>query len=74
MPPVIIMGPSPYDPWYWHDWYWSRPWYWRIWHRPVYYGDTGGWAISWVTVVFFALGIWVLLGIISAMLAKRRKH
>lgn len=71
-PPVVVVGPSTYDPWYWHDWYYGRPWYWRVWHRPVYYGSAG-WAISWVTVVAFGIGTWFMLGIISAMLAKRRR-
>lgn len=74
MPPVIIYGGSPYDPGYWHDYYWGRPWYWRMWHRPVYYGDSGSWAISWVTVLAFGIGIWVLLGVISAATHRRRRY
>lgn len=71
-PPVVVIGPSPYDPSYWHDYYYSRPWWWRTWHRPVYYSNTG-FAISWVAVVGSVIGIWFLLGIISAVVSKRRR-
>lgn len=72
MPPVVIVGSSPFDPWYWHDWYWGRPWWWRIWHRPVYYGD-GSWAISMVTVVAVGFCAWVMLGVLSATVFRRRR-
>jgi len=72
LPPVVVIGSSPYDPWYWHDYYYGQPWWWRTWHRPVYYGNTG-FAISWVAVVGSVFGIWVLLGIISAFVSRRRR-
>lgn len=72
-PPVIITGPSTYEPGHWHDWYWGRPWYWRMWHRPVYHGD-GRWGISWLTVIAVGVGIWMLLGVISAYSSRRRRR
>jgi hypothetical protein len=74
-PPVVIYAPTPYPPVYWHDYYYGQPWYWRMWHRPVYYGtDGGGWGISWLSVVGFGIGIWILLGFVSAIMAKRRRR
>lgn len=72
-PPVIIYGSSPYDSTYWHDYYYGMPWYWRLLHRPVY-STVSGWAWSWVPVVAAGLGLWILLGILSSAIARRRRH
>lgn len=71
-PPVVIIGPSTYDPGYWHDWYWGRPWWWRMWHRPVYYGGSS-WGISWVSVVGGLVVAWVGFSILSAYISRRRR-
>lgn len=73
LPPIVVYGPSTYDPPYWHDWYYTRPWYWRMWHRPVYYGDSGGWGTNWLSILLVGFGIWVLLGVISAKTSRRRR-
>jgi hypothetical protein len=44
-----------------------------MWHRPAYYGD-GSWGVSWVSIVLAGVGIWVLLGLISAMISRRRRY
>ena len=72
---MVIYGPSTYDPWYWHDYYYGRPWYWRMWHRPMYYGGSSGWAINWLPVIIVGgIGLWVLLGVISAYSTRRRRR
>lgn len=70
---MVVIGPTIYDPWYYHDYYYSMPWYWRVWHRP-YYTASGGWAISWVAIAVGLLGVWILLGVLSSILAKRRRN
>ncbi len=62
-----------YEPTWYHDYYWGRPWYWRMWHRP-YYTASGGWALSWTTVIVGLVVLWVLLGWLSAINAKRRRN
>lgn len=73
MPPVVVYGSTPYDPWYWHDYYYAQPWYWRMWHRPVYHAGSG-WATSWVAILGIGIGLWVLLGIAASMISRRRRH
>lgn len=72
MPPVVVMGPTVFDPWYYHDYYYGMPWYWRMWHRP-YYTASGGWGLSWVAIVVGLLAIWIVLGILASIIAKRRR-
>jgi hypothetical protein len=45
-----------------------------MWHRPVYYGDTSAWGMNWWPIIIVGgLGIWVLLGVISARTTRRRR-
>lgn len=62
-----------YAPTWYHDYYWGRPWYWRMWYRPSY-SATGGWALSWTTVIVGLVVLWILLGWLSAINAKRRRN
>lgn len=73
MPPVVIVGPTVFDPTYYHDYYYGQPWYWRIWHRP-YYTASGGWGVSWTAVIVGLVALWILLGLLSSILAKRRRN
>jgi uncharacterized membrane protein len=73
MPPVVVVGPTVFDPTYYHDYYYGRPWYWRIWHRP-YYTASGGWGVSWTAVIVGLVVLWILLGLLSSILAKRRRN
>jgi len=73
MPPVVVIGPTVFDPTYYHDYYYGMPWYWRIWHRPQY-SASGGWALSWLSITAALVVVWVLLGVLSSMNARRRRN
>lgn len=73
MPPVVVYGDSPFGGTYWHDYYWGQPLWWRMFHRPVYYSGTG-FAVSWVAMVGALVLLWILLGVLSAMTSRRRRH
>lgn len=71
-PPVVVYPGSPFDPTYWHDYYWGQSWWWRLLFRPAV-DVSGGFGPSLYSILGGGVGVWILAGIISSLVFRRRR-
>lgn len=75
LPPVVVIGTPPFDPWYYHDLYWGMPWYLRMWYRPVYsYYGPGQYGFAYSLWAWVALVGGLSLATFLFMLWVRRRY
>lgn len=72
-PPVAVFGTPSLNPVFYHDHYWQMPWYWRAWHRPVYYADSGAYALNPFGAIMTAIVLLIVISILFRLLRRRRR-